>query len=309
MASLNAWILNGIFRFTMKRHGDKGIDLPRARSRSIKPPPRVMVIPPDMRVDEIEPEPGLRFDVADALSARGSEPTTLIYYLHGGGYFFGSPKTHRQINIALARAAEGPGYSLDYRLAPEHPFPAAVDDALRGYRWLLGQHPHARIIIAGDSAGGGLALATMLAARTAKLPLPTAFIGYSPWTDLAVTGDSVTTNARRCAMFTPKGIHEAAKLYVGDADPRNPLASPLYGDLSGLPPMLLFASRDEILYHDTTRLAAKARAAGVPVELIERDRLPHVWPIFVRLLPEGREALKTAEAFIGRVVTPARAVA
>ena len=309
MASLNAWILNAIFRFTMKRHGDRGIDLPRARVRSQKPPARAMYVPPDMRVDEIEPEPGLRFDVADTKAARTGEPAAIVYYLHGGGYFFGSPKTHRQINLALARAVGGPGYSLDYRLAPEHPYPAAVDDALRGYRWLLAKHPRARIIIAGDSAGGGLALATMLAARTAKLSLPAAFIGYSPWTDLAVTGDSVAHNAGRCAMFTPKGIHAAAKLYLGDADPRDPLASPLYGDLAGLPPMLLFASRDEILHHDTTRLAAKAKAAGVCVELIEKDRLPHVWPIFVRLLPEGGEALKTAEAFMARVVTQAKAAA
>jgi epsilon-lactone hydrolase len=142
----------------------------------------------------------------------------------------------------------------------------------------------------------------MLSARAAGMKLPTAFIGYSPWTDMAVTGASVVDNAKTCAMFTPRGIHEAAKLYLGQADPRDPLASPFYADLTGLPPMLLFVSRDEILYHDTTRLADRARAAGIDVELIEKSGLPHVWPIFVRLLPEGMEALGLVDVFLRRVL-------
>jgi epsilon-lactone hydrolase len=302
MASFNAWVLSGILRFTMKRHGHKGIDVARSRARMKNPPARAMHVPADMTVETIRPEVGLEFDVADTKAKRDRAPNTVVYYLHGGGYFFGSTKTHRQINIALAKTAGGPGYSLEYRLAPEHPYPAAIEDAVAGYRWLLGQHPHANIVIAGDSAGGGLALATMLSARAAGLRLPAAFIGYSPWTDMAVTGKSVQSNAKRCAMFTPNGISEAANLYIGTADPRDPLASPLYADLSGLPPMLLFASRDEILYHDTTRLAERARAAGVQVELIERSGLPHVWPIFVRLLPEGMEALQSVDRFLQRVL-------
>lgn len=301
MASLNAWVLNAILRFTMKRHGDTGIDIERSRARMKNPPPRSLFVPPDMRVEDIHPLPTLHFEVADTKAARDGKPKTIVYYLHGGGYFFGSTRTHRQINIALAKTAGGPAYSLEYRLAPEHPFPAAIEDAVKGYQWLLVTHPAAKIVIAGDSAGGGLALATMLSARAAHLPLPAAFIGYSPWTDLTASGDSVHTNAGRCAMFTPRGIGEASRLYLAGADPLNPLASPLFADLAGLPPMLLFASRDEILYHDTTRLAERARAAGVEVELIEKSGLPHVWPIFVRLLPEGIEALQSVDAFLRRV--------
>jgi epsilon-lactone hydrolase len=306
MPSFNAHVLNAILRLTMKRSGRRGIDVARSRRRTANPPARALRIPPDMRVEEIRPAPGLEFDVADSRVARDGEPRTIVYYLHGGGYFFGSPKTHRQINIALARVADGPGYSLAYRLAPEHPFPAAIEDSVAGYRWLLARHPGANIVIAGDSAGGGLALATMLSTRAAGLPLPKAFIGYSPWTDMAATGESITANARRCAMFVPEGIRAAATLYLAGADPRDPLASPLYADLTGLPPMLLFASRDETLYHDTTRLADRAQRAGVDVELVTKSGLPHVWPIFVSLLPEGREALLTVDTYLQRVLGAAQ---
>ena len=127
--------------------------------------------------------------------------------------------------------------------------------------------------------------------------MPAAMVLFSPWTDLAITGRSVEANAKKCAMFTPKGMRTGAAVYLGDADPRDPRASPLYADLTGLPPMLIFASRDEILLDDSTRLAEKARAAGVPAELILADGVPHVWPIFLRLLPEGRQALETVTRF------------
>jgi len=302
MPSFKAWMLNAIFRATMKRHGDHPLDVAYARATVGTPLPQMLRVPADMRVDEIAGPGGLPIDVADAGSPRRGEPANVVYYLHGGGYFFGSPKTHRQIVIALARTIEGPAYALDYRLAPEHPFPAALDDATATYRWLLTRHPGARIVIAGDSAGGGLALATMIAAREAGLKLPAAFIGYSPWTDLSATSDSVDTNAGRCVMFMPRGIREAAQLYTdGRHDPRDPRISPLYADLAGLPPMLLFASTHEILRDDTLRLTEKARAQGVKVELIVRENLPHVWPIFVRLTPEGIEALQAVKAFASRL--------
>lgn len=289
MVSLNAWALDMLFRLAMKRPARKhGLDIGRSRRAPMK---SALRIPEGMSVSEMTTPDGLTVDIADRAPARTNPPDVVVYYLHGGGYFFGSPKTHRQIIIALAKTFGGPACAPDYRLAPEHPFPAAVDDAVNGYRWLRAKHPAAKVVIAGDSAGGGLALATMLRARDAGLPLPAAFIGYSAWTDLAVTGASIEANARRCAMFTPDGIRAAAKLYTGDTDPKHPHISPLYADLHGLPPMQLFVSRSETLHDDTVRFAARARAAGVEVELIERDGLMHVWPIFVRLLPEGREAL------------------
>lgn len=305
MPSWQAWCLDGAFRFFLKRHGDKPVDLARVRVPMYKPPRRALHVPDGFRVTPLR-EDGLHFDVIDRVEARATPPATIVLYLHGGGYFFGSPQTHRQIIIAMARAFAAPAYGLYYRLAPEHPFPAAVEDAARAYRWLTDRHPGARIVLAGDSAGGGLAIVTALGARDAGLPLPAGIVAFSPWTDLAVSGPSVDANARSCAMFTPKGVRTGAALYLAGADPRDPRASPLYADLKGLPPMLLFASRQEILLDDTLRLAQRAQAAGVAVEVVLRDRLPHVWPVFVRLLPEGREALAKVADF-ARAIAPGAA--
>ncbi len=301
MTSWQAWLLNGACRFFMKRHGDKPINLAQIRVRTENPSRHALMVPKGFRIDELCVESGLSFDVADCDEHRADPPATVVLYLHGGGYFHGSPKTHRQIIIAMAKVFGAPCYGLDYRLAPEHPFPAAVDDAARAYRWLIERHPGAQIVLAGDSSGGGLAVVTGMGARDAGLRPPAAIVAFSPWTDLAVTGPSVEGNARRCAMFTPKGLRQGASIYLGGADPRDPRASPLYGDLSGLPPMLLFASRHELLLDDTTRLAERARAAGVEVELVLRDRLPHAWPVFVPFLPEGREAIQTVAHFARRI--------
>jgi acetyl esterase/lipase len=296
MLSWQAMILNGFFRLTMKRHGKKPINLQRLRAMGKNPPRSVLAIPPGYCVESLRSDDGLTFDVAN-LSPAPAPPSVVVLYLHGGGYLFGSPKTHRQVVIAMAKAFQGPAYGLDYRLAPEHPFPAAVEDAAQAYRWLLARHPQAQIVLAGDSAGAGLAVATAVGVRDSGLQPPKAIVGFSPYSDLAVTGASVEANASSCAMFTPRGIREAAAMYLSGADARDPRASPLYADLAGLPPMLLFASRHETLRDDTLRLAERASAAGVRVQLIVRDRLPHVWPVFVGLLPEAREAFATVTAF------------
>jgi acetyl esterase/lipase len=285
----------------MKRHGKKPINVDRLRAMGRNPPRSVLAVPLGYRVDNVRTDQGLDFDVAAAAPCKGLAGEVIVLYLHGGGYLFGSPKTHRQAIIAMAKAVGGPCYGLDYRLAPEHPFPAPLEDATAAYRWLLLRHPQAQILLAGDSAGAGLAIATAVAVRDAGLKLPKAIVGFSPYSDLAVTGESVEANARSCAMFTPRGIREAAALYLDGADARDPRASPLYADLAGLPPMLLFASRHEILRDDTLRLANRAAAAGVKVELIVRDKLPHVWPVFVNLLPEAREAFATVAAFARQI--------
>lgn len=290
-------ILNGFFRLTMKRQGKKPLNLQRLRAMTEHPPRSALRVPPGYCVESLRNDAGLEFDVARLSPSPTQAPSVIVLYLHGGGYLFGSPKTHRQVVIAMAKAFQAPAYSLDYRLAPEHPFPAAVEDAAKAYQWLLAQYPQAEIVLAGDSAGAGLAIATAVGVRDAGWKLPKAIVGFSPYSDLAVTGISVETNAKSCAMFTPRGIREAAAMYLSGADARDPRASPLYADLAGLPPMLLFASRHETLRDDTLRLAERASAAGVRVQLIVRDRLPHVWPVFVTLLPEAREAFAAVTAF------------
>jgi epsilon-lactone hydrolase len=300
MLSWQAMLLNGFFRITMKRHGKKPINLQRLRAMTKNPPRSALAVPTGYTVESLRNEQGLEFDVAEARDAP-HRPTVIVLYLHGGGYLFGSPKTHRQVLIAMAKAFQAPAYGLDYRLAPEHPFPAAVEDAANAYRWLLTRHPEAEIVLAGDSAGAGLAIATAVGIRDAAIKLPKAIVAFSPYSDLAVTGASVEANARSCAMFTPRGVREAAAIYLAGADARDPRASPLYADFAGLPPMLLFASRHEILRDDTLRLAERASAAGVKVELILRDRLPHVWPVFVPLLPEARDAFAAVTAFARQI--------
>lgn len=294
-------LLNGFFRVTMKRHGRKPIDVGRLRAMTKNTPRRALAVPPGYKVENLQTDQGLEFDIADQSAPRTAATSTIVLYLHGGGYIFGSPKTHRQVLLAMAKAFAAPVYGLDYRLAPEHPFPAAVEDAAKAYRWLGAQHPQASIVLAGDSAGAGLAIATAIGVRDGGLPPAKAIVAFSPYSDLAVTGESVEANAKSCAMFTPRGIREAAAMYLAGADARDPRASPLYAEFKGLPPMLLFASRHEILRDDTLRLAERASAAGVKVELVVRDRLPHVWPVFVNLLPEAREAFATVTTFARQI--------
>jgi acetyl esterase/lipase len=214
-------------------------------------------------------------------------------YLHGGAYQMGSPATLRHMIALLSAAAEARVLSVDYRLAPEHPFPAAVDDALTAYRQLLsdGTNP-GDVAIAGDSAGGGLALATLVALRDAGDPLPAAAVVMSPWTDLALTGESLRTRADVDVMVKPAGMPETAATYLAGADPRHPYASPLYADLHGLPPILIHVGDAEVIRDDSTRFAAEAEAAGVDVTLEVWDEMPHVWHAFVGLLPESDQAIE-----------------
>lgn len=222
----------------------------------------------------------------------------VLLYLHGGGYFGCSAKTHRPITVWFALHGFRV-FAPNYRLAPENPFPAAVDDAVSVYRGLLaGNHSTQCLFVAGDSAGGGLTLSLMLALRAAGTPLPAAAALFSPWTDLAATGESIRTNAARCAMFNGEDIGPSARYYLATADPRNPLASPLYADLSGLPPLLIHVGSDECLRDDSTRFAEKARAAGVRVELKIWPVVPHAWQLAHQILPEARQSLQESAEFL-----------
>ncbi len=229
----------------------------------------------------------------------------VILYLHGGGYIACSPETHRMLVASLVRRVRGEAYVPAYRLAPEHPYPAALDDARIAYRHLVETLGVAssRIVIAGDSAGGGLALCLALSLRDGHMPMPAAIVTFSPWTDLAATGTSLDENSDRCAMFAGDTIRRAATFYVGASEPTVPTLSPLYGDFQGLPPILVHASQDEVLRDDAIRVATRAAAAGVTVSLRLWAHVPHVWQFFAAVLPEARQSLDSAAAFMMRHTT------
>jgi acetyl esterase/lipase len=223
-----------------------------------------------------------------------------MLYLHGGAYTIGSPQSHRNLTAHLAKRCALRIAAIDYRLAPEHPFPAAVDDALAAYRGLLdlGVAPQ-DILIAGDSAGGGLTLACALAIRDARLPQPAGLICLSPWTDLTNSGDSMRSNAETEVMLSLSGVDGYTKGYLQGADPRTPLASPLFADLAGLPPILVQAADAEILYNDATRFVDAAKRAGVAVELQTAPGLWHVWQLYAGQMPEADDALGSIAQFVG----------
>jgi len=230
---------------------------------------------------------------------------TTILYLHGGGYYFCSPRSHRTIVFALATRARARVFSLDYRLAPEHRFPAALDDAVAAYRQLRADGvPAQSLVVAGDSAGGGLALASLLALRDAGDALPACALLFSPWTDLASTGASIRTNDGRDPMFFGASLGRAARLYLGDADATNPYASPLYGRFDGLPPLLIQVGDTEVLLDDSTRIAEKARAAGVAVDFGIWPKVPHGFQLCAPFMPEANRALEHAARFIQRTTAP-----
>ena len=253
-------------------------------------------IPDDVRVQPIRIE---HFD-ADWITTPRCRDDRVVLYLHGGGYVIGSNVGYREFAARVARAVGARVCLPNYRLAPEHPFPAAVDDAVTAYEWLLRQGFEGRhIAIAGDSAGGGLTLATLLALRGNRRPLPGCAATFSPWTDLAVTGASAQPGAVDDPLIVKDGIEKMADYYAKN-DKRNPLASPLYGDFAGLPPLLVQTGGREALRDDSRRLVERARKAGVAVDYFEGEGLIHVWPLFAASAPETTDALDRMAKFIGR---------
>jgi epsilon-lactone hydrolase len=231
----------------------------------------------------------------------GSEEASVILFLHGGGYNAGSCKTHRALAARVAQAAGARALLVDYRLAPEHPCPAAIEDAVQAHCWLLQQGILARqIAVVGDSAGGGLALAALVALRDRGIELPAAAVLLSPWLDLALRGESMQTRAHLDPLTSYADLHRAALLYLGGLEPDDPRASPLYADLHGLPALLIHAGDHEVLRSDATRLAEKATAAGVPVQLEIWEEMWHVWHAWADELPEARAAIAQVGQFIRR---------
>jgi len=232
--------------------------------------------------------------------SRAASP--LILYFHGGGYVFGSPDTHRAILGHLSKRAGLPACLPDYRLAPEHPFPAALEDALAAYR-ATARRPGG-VVLGGDSAGGGLALALLGEILRLGLAPPLGVFAFSPLTDMSFSGESIRGNARAEALLPADRVGEIAEMYLQGADARDPRASPLFADFGGAPPVWLSVGDTEILYDDTRRMAERLRARGVAVTVRIGHDLPHVWPFFHNVLPEARESLREVGAWIMRLASP-----
>ena len=230
----------------------------------------------------------------------GADPDTVLFYIHGGGFTAGSAAAYRGLSSHLSAATGCRVLAVDYRWAPEEPFPAALDDCEAGYRWLVTANDTAsrNVVLVGDSAGGNLVAAMLLALKQRGNALPAAGVCLSPIFDLALTGNSVTTRAARDPMILASSLQKCSTAYRGNSDPRNPLMSPLYGDLSGLPPLLLQCGSEEMLRDDSVRLAAKAKAAGVDVTFEEWNEMIHVWHLFADRLTDGRKALARVGEFV-----------
>lgn len=307
MPPLHLRLTDAAVRWRFKRHADRPVDVAWVRERIGKPLwARRLITPPierhvtaigALRAEWLVPPPDIR-------GARG--PERAVLYVHGGGYIACSPSTHRPLAARLAREWNAVALVPDYRLAPEYPYPAARDDVLAAWRYMLDalciDPDHA--VFAGDSAGGGLLVAAAIAARDAGLPLPGALVAFSPWADLTGTGTSVTENADRCAMFVPSQLHAVASLYAGATPRTDPGVSPARADLHGLPPLCVHVSNDELLRDDALLLAERAAAAGVTVALQRWDGVPHVWQFLAGFLPEARASLDAAAAFVRTHVPP-----
>jgi len=285
----------------------RGIDIVRAHLAKIPPATtvaekraqydraeRVFPVPPDVAIKTVQVPVA-----AEWLEPPSARDGATVLYLHGGGYVIGSPRSHRHLAAAIARSARASTLLPDYRLAPEHPFPAAVDDAVAAYRWLLdrGQTPE-RMVLAGDSAGGGLTVATLLALRDRGLPLPAAGVCISPWVDLTLSGASYDAKAATDPIVTRDGVTEMARAYLGQTEARTPLASPLFADLSGLPPLLIQVGSEEVLLDDSVALAKRAKTAGVDATLEIWPSMIHVWHWFLPMLDEAQAAIDVIGAFV-----------
>jgi acetyl esterase/lipase len=259
-------------------------------------------------VERFTPGPPKDFTQAAAtlggmVAVRVSHPAAMtdhhVLHLHGGAYVYGTPQLYRDFLWRLAAATQAAVLCPDYRLAPDHPFPAAVDDAVTAYRSLLegGADPR-RIAVSGDSAGGGLLFGTLMKLRDDNIPMPAAAVGISPWTDLSLSGESFRLNAKAEPMLSTDQARSFARHYLGGADPRHPHASPIYCDGRGLPPSLIQVGSDEILRDDAERMAQTLRDGGGQVELEVWHRMPHVWHLFARIVPEGKRAIARIGEFV-----------
>jgi acetyl esterase/lipase len=257
-------------------------------------------LPTKTPVEEVDAD-GTR---ALAVTAPGVSGDRAIVYLHGGGYMLGSADGHVEVANALSTSADARVLVVDYRRSPEHSYPAAHEDAMSAYRWLManGGDPDTTAIV-GDSCGGGMVIASMTALRDAGEALPAAGVCISPWCDLAMTGASMETKIAEDPIISREMLENLAGAYLGEVDRRDPVASPLYGDLQGLPPLLILVGTAEVLLDDATRLAEQAKSAGTEAELQIFDEMFHVWTRHVSFLPEAQEAIARIGEFVTTQIT------
>jgi epsilon-lactone hydrolase len=275
----------------------KGRHLPLAESRKRQNESARFLsrIPREVQIEalDIDGIPAARLCPANA------DLLKVILYLHGGGYALGSIASSQMLCAALAQATGIKVILPEYRLAPEHPFPAALEDAQKVYRWLLAEgYKPENIVISGDSAGGGLGVATVLALRDAKAPLPAAVVALSPWVDLTLSGQSHMSKANAEILLNAEDLTEWRTFYAGAESPSNPLISPVYADFHGFPPLLIQVGSEEVLLDDARMLAEKARADGVTVELRIWEGMWHVWHALADLMPESRAAFEEIARFV-----------
>lgn len=292
-----------LLRFHLKRETwDWNTSIPHFRQECEKTNPRLASLPAGIEVTPVRINSLPAGLSAEWIRPSGADKGKVLFYIHGGGFVSGSCNDHRAMVAKLVQGSGIGALLFEYRLAPEHPYPAALDDSLAAYRWLLteGFSP-SNIVIAGNSAGGGLCLAMLLALRDQGKPLPAAAVALSPMTDLKLTGESHRTRARLC--ISPPGMSEVcSQYYAGGNDPGLPLISPLYGDLHGLPPLFISVGDYETILDDSTRFAEKAQAAGVAVTLRVGEAMVHCYPLLAPLFPEATQALDEISDFIKRLL-------
>ena len=255
-----------------------------------------LMLPEDVKAEPVDIE-GVP---AKWISTPETIQDKLLFFLHGGGHVSGSIKTHQDFAARLSRVSKARVILIDYRLAPEHPFPAGLEDAVKAYKWLIEDEKinPKNLIIGGDSAGGNLTLTTLLKLRELNIDLPIAAILMSPWTDLVGTGESMKTKVEVDPFISPEAGELFAKLYAGKNDRTNPLISPLYGDLKGLPPLFIQVGTAEVLLDDSIRLAERAKAAGVEVELDVWEDMIHDFAMFAAVVPESQQGIENIGKFL-----------
>ncbi len=286
-----------LLRFQLKRTNtiDWNTSIPQLRRETEQGANFFGKLPSDIKISPLT----IEHLSAEWLWPSKGKKDKVILYFHGGGYVIGSSQAHRPIVAKFVKNSGIGALVFDYRLAPEHPFPAALEDAIAAYRFLLkeGVAP-TNIVFIGDSAGGGLCLATLLALRDQEIPLPAGAVALSPWTDLKNTGESLQSNREVDSLTWAESWLVFSKYYAADNDPGLPWISPLYGDLQGLPPLLIYAGGDELLRDDATRFAEKAQVAGVVVTLKVGEGLFHCYPVCAPLFPEAQQAMEEISLFI-----------
>lgn len=294
MRSWQSYLVNALLRVTVKRRLDPREDLGAYRARIARLDTRLARIPAGTQCERIQAG-GVP---ATRIKGPGGEQDRILLYLPGGGFVLETPRLHTALAARLCRRIGANALVPHYALAPEHPFPAAAEECLNVYRWLLEEGSEAgQIVLAGDSAGGALCLVTLMQARDSGLPLPRCAILFAPATDLGVSGLSVVVNERRDPMLRLQTLLVMKHAYIGERNPTDPLISPLYGDFSGLPPLLFQASSTELLLDHSERAVRRAHAAGVIAELSVWEGMPHVFQAF-HLLPEADAALEQAARFV-----------